>query len=138
VYRRSKKWARFRAIVISVMSLFAGRAFYLLGDVQAQQIGLVFFGVGINGLVTAGVYYSDWFQMLDESMKIITFIWGAPVVGTLVGYILDDWRGATFGIVIAVLVADTIAVPSSVYLHLRERREDQEYEKEMRKYGREP
>jgi hypothetical protein len=138
VFRRSRKWRRVYAIVISVMSLFAGRAFYSLGDVQAQQIGLVFFGVALNGLVTAGIYLSDWFTNLDESMKIITFAWGAPFVGPLVGYILDGWRGATFGIVIAVLVADAIAVPSSVPLYLRDKREAREYEEEMRKYGKEP
>jgi hypothetical protein len=40
--------------------------------------------------------------------------------------------------VIAVLVADAIAVPVSVYLYVRDRREDREYEEEMRKYGKEP
>ena len=138
MFRRSRKWRRIYAIVISVTFLFAGRAFYLLGDVQAQAIGLVFFGVALNGLVTAGIYLSEWFTDLDESMKIITFVWVAPFVGTFVGYVLDDARGATFGLVIAVLVADAIAVPISVYLSLRDRREEREYEEEMRKYGKEP
>lgn len=135
---RSRKTRRISAIIISVISLITGGAFYSLGDTQAHQIGLFFFGLAINGLVTAGVYFSDWFENLDESMKIITFTWVAPFVGTLVGYILDTWQGAAFGIVIAVLVADAIAVPTSVYLYFRDKREDREYEKEMRKYGKEP
>jgi ABC-type uncharacterized transport system permease subunit len=138
VFRRSRKWARISAIVISVTALIFGGRFYSLGDIQAQQIGLVFFGLAINGLVTAGIYFSEWFEKLDESMKIVTFTWGAPVVGTLVGYVLDDWQGATFGTVIAVLVADAIAVSCSVYLSLRDEKETREYEKEMRKYGKEP
>jgi len=120
------------------MFLFVGRAFYLLGDIQSQAIGLIFFGLALNGLITAGIYVSDWFTDLDESMKIITFVWVAPFLGTFVGYVLDDMRGATFGLVIAVLVADAIAVPVSVYLYVRDRREDREYEEEMRKYGKEP
>lgn len=138
MFQRSRKWRRIYAIVISVMFLFAGRAFYLLGDVQAQAIGLIFFGLAVNGLLTAGIYLSEWFTDLDESMKIITFVWVAPFVGSLVGYVLDDMRGATFALVIAVLVADAIAVPISVYLYLRDRREEREYEEERRKYGKEP
>jgi ABC-type uncharacterized transport system permease subunit len=120
------------------MALIFGGRFYSLGDILAQQIGLVFFGLAINGLVTAGIYLSEWFEKLDESMKIVTFTWGAPVVGTLVGYVLDDWQGATFGMVIAVLVADAIAVSCSIYFYLRDEREVREYEGEMRKYGKEP
>jgi hypothetical protein len=138
VFRRSRKWARIYAIVISVIALIFGGRFYSLGDTLAQQIGLVFFGLALNGLVTAGIYLSEWFEKLDESMKIVTFTWGAPVVGTFVGYVLDDWQGATFGMVIAVLVADAIAVSSSFYLYLRDAKETREYEKEMRKYGKEP
>jgi hypothetical protein len=138
VFRWSRKWRRVHAVVISVIFLFAGRAFYLLDDAQAQAIGLIFFGLALNGLITAGIYLSEWFTDLDESMKIITFVWGAPFVGALVGYILDDARGATYGLVIAVLVVDAIAVPISVYLSLKDRREERECEEEMRKYGKEP
>jgi hypothetical protein len=40
--------------------------------------------------------------------------------------------------VIAVLVAQAIAVPISVCLYLRDEREYREYEEERRKYGKEP
>jgi len=138
MYRMSMKWRRVNAIVISVMCLFVGRAFYLLGDVQSQEIGLVFFGLAGNGLITASIYLTEWFTDLDESMKIITFVWVAPFVGSFVGYVLDNARGATFALVIAVLVADTIAIPISVYLHFRDRAEEREHEEEMRKYRKEP
>jgi hypothetical protein len=137
-FRWSKKWARVYAAVISVMALIFGGRFYSLDDITAQQIGLVFFGLALNGLVTASIYLSDWFERLDESMKLMTLTWGAPFVGTIVGYILDSWRGMTFGMVIAVIVADAVAVPSAVYFYLRDEREVHEYEKEMRKYGKEP
>ena len=138
MFQRSRKIRRISALVISVTALIFAGKFYSLGDIQAQQIGLLFFGLALNGLVTVGIFLSDWFEKLDESMKIITFTWGAPIAGILIGYVLDGWRGATFGIVIAVLVADAIAVSFSVYFYLRDERESREYEREMRKYGKEP
>jgi hypothetical protein len=105
---------------------------------QAQAIGLVFFGLAVNGFITAGIYISDWFQDLDDSMRIMTLVWVAPFVGMFVGLDLDGVPGATFALVIAALLAHAIAVPVSVYLYLRDKREYREYEEEMRKWGKEP
>jgi hypothetical protein len=132
------KWRRISIICISILFLFAGRAFYLLGDAQAQVMGLVFFGLALNGLISAAIYVSDWFRDLDESMKIMAFVWVAPIAGAFVGFVSDDMRGATIGLVAAALITNAIAVPISVYLYLRDRRETREYEEEMRKYGKEP
>ena len=136
--QRSKKWARFSAVVTSFIMLITAGRFYSLGDPQAQQIGLYFFGLSLHALITASVYLSDWFQNLDNSMRIITLTWAAPVLGTVLGYVLDNLRGATFGMIIAVTVADAIAISCSVYLYLRDQKELHEYKEGMKKYGKEP
>lgn len=138
VFHRSKKWARLSAIVASLVTLFGAGRFYSTGDPQGQQIGLLFFSLALHALITASIYLSDWFQNLDDSMRIITLTWMAPFVGTLVGYILDGWRGAAFGVGIAVAVADTIAISCSVYLYLRDEKELHAYKEGMKKYGKEP
>jgi hypothetical protein len=124
-------------MVMSALFLFGGLEIYMLGG-EAQEIGLAFFGVAIDGFITACVYVSDWFQDLDESMRIITFVWVAPFVGMFVGLDLDGLPGATLALAIAVLAAQAVAVPVSVYLYLRDKREYREYEEEMRRWGKEP
>jgi drug/metabolite transporter (DMT)-like permease len=126
-----------RPIAIFAISLFLvfGIAFYREDQYSA---GLVFFGGAGILLLGVVVYSTEWFQNLDQSMRIITLIFGVSVVGGFAGLLLHGLEGAVFGCTYSFLGAQLAGAVCALFIRYRDEREEREYETEMRKYGKEP
>ena len=129
---------RFRkpfAIIAIILFLVFGGDLFVEGQYFA---GLLFFGIAGIFLLGVVVYSTEWFQNLDQSMGIFTLILGASVVGGAAGFFLYGMEGAVFGWTYALLCAQIVGAICALFLRYRDERETREYEREMRKYGKEP
>lgn len=117
------------------MFLIFGGLFYRSGE---YIIALVFFGMEGVALLIALVYRAEWYQNLDSGLRIEASIFGVSFVGAVAGFLVYGAEGALFGWVYSLLLGGVVGALCAFYLKGIEDREMREYEREMRKYGREP
>ena len=127
--------ARPFAIFVICMLLVFGGDLYRTGEHFA---GLVLFGMA--GILVLGVivYSSEWFQNLDQSLRIFQLIFVLSVVGGAAGLFLYGMEAAVFGWTYTFLFAQLAGAICAVFLRYKDEKETREYEREMRKYGKEP
>jgi MFS family permease len=127
--------ARPLAIFVIILILVFGIELYRTGEYFA---GLVLFGMA--GILVLGVvvYSMEWFQNLDQSLRIFQIILITSVIGGVVGLFLYGMGGAVFGWTYTFLCAQLAGAVCALFLRYRDEREEREYETEMRKYGKEP
>jgi hypothetical protein len=132
ISRRFRKPFAIIAIILSLV--FGGKLF-----MEREYVGELLF-CGIGGIVLLGVvvYAAEWFQNLEQSMRIFTLIFGVSVVGGVAGFLLYGLEGAVFGWAYTFLGAQLVGAICALFLRYRDERETREYEREMRKYGKEP
>jgi hypothetical protein len=124
----------FAVIAIILLLVFGGDLF-----VEGQQFaGLLFFGIAGIFLLGVVVYATEWFQNLEQSMRIFTVIFGVSFVGGVAGFLLYGMEGAVFGWIYTLLGAQLVGAICALFLRYRDERETRAYEREMRKYGKEP
>jgi uncharacterized membrane protein len=131
----SQRLARPLAIFAIILILVFGLKLYTTGEPFA---GLVLFGMA--GILVLGiiVYSMEWFQNLDQSLRIFQIIIVMSVIGGVAGLLLYGMEGAMFGWTYTFLCAQLAGAISALFLRHRDEREEREYETEMRKYGKEP
>jgi hypothetical protein len=98
--------------------------------------GLVLFGWGAI-LLLAVVYSLDWFQNLDQSLRIFQIVLVISVFGGVAGLFLYGMEGGVLGWTYTLLFAELGGAVSAIFFRRRDDREEREYEAEMRKYGKE-
>ena len=130
-----QKYARPFAVFFIVMLLVFGGDLYRKEDYFA---GLVLFGMAGALLVGVLVYSARWFENLDHSLAIFELVLGLSVVGGVAGFVLYGMEGAVFGWTYTLLCAELVGALYALFLQHRDEREVREYEREMRKYGKEP
>lgn len=129
---------RFRkpfAIIPIILSLVFGGKLFMEGEYIG---GLLFCGIGGIVLLGVAVYSSEWFLNLDQSMRIFTLIFGVSVVGGVAGFLFYGMEGAVFGWIYTLLGAQLAGAICALFIRYRDEKETREYEREMRKYGKEP
>ena len=130
-HRFSRPFAMFAVFLFLVI----GGELYKEGESFA---GLVLFGMA--GIIVLGiiVYSMEWFQNLDQSLRIFQLIFVISIVGGVAGLFLYGMEGAVFGWTYTFLFAQLAGAVCAIFLRYRDEKETREYEREMRKYGKEP
>ena len=131
----SRRFSRPFAIFVIIFIVVFGIELYRTGEYFA---GLVLFGMA--GILVLGViaYSMEWFQNLDQSLRIFQLVIVMSVIGGVAGLLLYGMEGAVFGWTYTFLCAQLAGAVSALFLRYRDEREEREYETEMRKYGKEP
>ena len=133
--RSRRLFSRVSALLSIIFFVVFGIELYKTGESFA---GLVLFGMA--GILVLGivVYSMDWFQNLDQSLRIFQIVIITSVIGAAAGLFLHGLEGAVFGWTYTFLGAQLAGVVSALFFRYRDEREEREYETEMRKYGKEP
>jgi MFS family permease len=131
----SQRAARPLAIFAIFLLFVLGGELYREGQYFA---GLVLFGM--TGILVLGVivYSAEWFQNLDQSLRIFQLIFIISIIGGAAGLFLYGMEGAVFGWTYTFLFAQLAGAICAVFLRYKDEKETREYEREMRKYGKEP
>ena len=131
----SRRFSKPFAIILIILSLVFGIDLFM----EREYVGGLLF-CGIGGIVLLGVvvYATGWFLNLDQSMRIFTVIFGVSFVGGVAGFLLYGMEGAVFGWIYTLLGAQLVGAICALFIRFRDERETREYEREMRKYGKEP
>jgi uncharacterized membrane protein len=127
--------ARPLAIFAVILILVFGIDLYRMGEYFA---GLVLFGMAGILVVGVVVYSMEWFQNLDQSLRIFQIIIVTSVIGGAAGLFLYGMEGAVFGWTHTFLCAQLAGAVCALFLRYRDERGTRAYEREMRKYGKEP
>jgi MFS family permease len=131
----SRRFRKPFAIIAIILSLVFGGKLFMEGEYVG---GFLFCGIGGIFLVGVVVYAAEWFLNLDQSMRIFTLIFGVSFVGGVAGFLLYGMEGAVFGWIYTLLGAQLVGAICALFIRYRDERETREYEREMRKYGKEP
>jgi CHASE2 domain-containing sensor protein len=134
-FPHSRRFARPTAIVAIIFIVVFGIELYRTGEYFA---GLAFFGMAGILVLGVAVYSMEWFQNLDQSLRIFQIIIVTSVIGGAAGLFLYGMEGAVFGFTYTFLGAQLAGTVSALFLRQRDEKEEREYESEMRKYGKEP
>jgi MFS family permease len=131
----SQRAARPFAIFTIFLFLVLGGGLY---REEQYFAGLVLFGMA--GILALGVivYSTEWFQNLDQSLRIFQLIFVISIVGGAAGLFLYGMEGAVFGWTYTFLLAQLAGAVCAIFLRYRDEKETRDYEREMRKYGKEP
>jgi len=129
------KFSRPFAVFTIILFLIIGGELYKQGEYFA---GLVLFGM--TGILVLGivVYSMEWFQNLDQSLRIFQLTFVISIIGAAAGLFLYGMEGAVFGWTYTFLFAQLAGAVCALFLRYRDEKETREYESEMRKYGKEP
>ena len=129
------KFSRPFAVFTIILFLIIGGELYKQGEYFA---GLVLFGM--TGILVLGivVYSMEWFQNLDQSLRIFQLTFVISIIGGAAGLFLYGMEGAVFGWTYTFLFAQLAGAVCALFLRYRDEKETREYESEMRKYGKEP
>jgi peptidoglycan/LPS O-acetylase OafA/YrhL len=131
----SRRFRRPLAIIPIILCLVFGGALFMEGQYVG---GLLFSGIAGVFLLGVVVYSAEWFENLDQSMRIFTLIFGVSFVGGVAGFLLYGMEGAVFGWIYTLLGAQIVGAVCALVFRYRDEKETREYEREMRKYGKEP
>jgi len=117
--------------------------FFVVFGIELYRTGESFAGLvlfGMAGILVVGVvvYSMEWFQNLDQSLRIFQIIIVTSVIGGAAGLFLYGMEGAVFGWTYTFLCAQLAGAVCALFLRYRDERETRAYEREMRKYGKEP
>jgi hypothetical protein len=127
--------ARLVAIFTIFLCLVFGGALY---REEQYFAGIVLFGIAGILLLGVVVYSAQWFQNLDQSLRIFQLMLGLSIVGGVAGLVLYGMEGAVFGWTYTLLCAELVGAVCALFFRYRDEKEMREYETEMRKYGKEP
>jgi uncharacterized membrane protein YsdA (DUF1294 family) len=116
----SKIWAR---VSLAVSGIFLmGLSYGSLSNGQPFD-GLVLLCAGGIVLLIGVIYAADWYENIDYGLRIIESIFGAALVGGILGLVIYGPKESIGGALLVGFAAEIAGVFCAFYLYYRDKRE---------------